>query len=39
MGFAPVQTDWLTAWDLTIRPDAPSAAERLLKDLIHALDE
>lgn len=38
-GFTPVQTDWLTAWDLTIRPDQPSAAEKLLKELIHALDE
>jgi hypothetical protein len=38
-GFTPVQTQWQTAWDLTIRPDQPSAAERLLKELIHALDE
>jgi hypothetical protein len=38
-GFTPVQTEWLTAWDLTIRSDQPSAAERLLKELIHALDD
>jgi hypothetical protein len=30
MGFAPVQTQWRVAWDLTIRPDEPSLAESLL---------
>ena len=39
MGFTPVSTEWETAWDLTIRSDQPSAAERFLKELLHALDE
>ena len=39
MGFTPVSVEWNTAWDLTIRPDAPSGAERLLKELIHSFDD
>jgi hypothetical protein len=39
MGFTPVAVDWNTAWDLTIRPDQPSGAEKLLKELFHALEE
>lgn len=39
MGFTPVAVDWNTAWDLTIRPNQPSGAEKLLKEFIHALDE
>lgn len=39
IGFAPVSVQWTNAWDLTIRPDAPSGAERLLKELFHALDD
>ena len=39
MGFTPVSIEWETAWDLTIRSDQPSAAERFLKELLHALDE
>ncbi len=30
MGFAPVQTEWMTAWDLKINPNAPSALEDLI---------
>ncbi len=39
MGFKPVSTEWETAWDLSIRPNEPSAAERLLKEFLHALDD
>ncbi len=39
MGFSPVSAEWETAWDLTIRPDQPSMAEKMLKELLHALDE
>src|SRR5689334_11207790 len=39
MGFTPVSTEWETAWDLTIRADQPSVAEKFLKELLHALDE
>jgi hypothetical protein len=39
MGFTPVSTEWENAWDLTIRPDQPSATERMLKELLHALDD
>ncbi len=39
MGFKPVTVEWNTAWDLAIRPDQPSGAEKLLKGLLHALDD
>ena len=39
MGFKPVAVEWTTAWDLTIRSNAPSGAEKLLKELFHALDD
>ncbi|HWE97995.1 MAG TPA: hypothetical protein VG269_28870 [Tepidisphaeraceae bacterium] len=39
MGFTPVSVEWNTAWDLTIRPDQPSGAEKLLKELLHALED
>jgi hypothetical protein len=39
MGFTPVSTEWNSAWDLSIRNDQPSAAEKLLKEFLHALDE
>ncbi|HWE03221.1 MAG TPA: hypothetical protein VG326_12500 [Tepidisphaeraceae bacterium] len=39
MGFSPVSVQWNTAWDLTIRPDQPSGAEKLLKELFHAFDD
>jgi len=39
MGFTPVKTDWRMAWDLTIRPDQPSAVEDVLMQLIKGLDE
>jgi hypothetical protein len=39
MGFEPVATEWRRAWDLTIRADQPSEAEKLLMDLVHGLDD
>jgi hypothetical protein len=39
MGFMPVETNWRTAWDLTIRADQPSAAEKMLMELIKGLNE
>jgi hypothetical protein len=39
LGFKPVNVEWNTAWDLTIRPDQPSGAEKLLKELFKALDD
>lgn len=39
MGFKPVALDWTTAWDLTIRPNEPSGAEKLLKELFRAFDD
>jgi hypothetical protein len=36
MGFSPVGTKWNVAWDLTIRPDAPSAMEKLLQGIVDA---
>lgn len=34
MGFTPVSTHWNMAWDLTIRPQQPSAMEKLLRGLM-----
>jgi len=34
MGFSPVATRWNAAWDLTIRPNAPSAMEKLMRSLL-----
>lgn len=39
MGFEPVSTEWKTAWDLTIRADQPSAAEKLLNFIFQSLDD
>jgi len=39
MGFAPVATDWHTAWDLTIRADKPSVVESLLDNWVHAMSD
>ena len=39
MGFKPVSTEWKTAWDLTIRADQPSAAEKILDFVFDALDD
>jgi hypothetical protein len=39
MGFKPVATEWRMAWDLTIRPDQPSAVEKLLMELMRGTDE
>lgn len=33
-GFKPVATEWRMAWDLSIRPDEPSAVEKALMNLI-----
>jgi len=38
MGFSPVSTHWNLAWDLTIRPDEPSAVETLMRDLLDSVD-
>jgi len=32
MGFTPVSCKWNTAWDLTIRPNEPSAMQKLLSE-------
>jgi hypothetical protein len=37
MGFTPVKTDWHMAWDLTIRPDQPSMADKFVENLIKRL--
>jgi len=34
MGFSPTSTRWNLAWDLTIRPDEPSAMEKLMRGLL-----
>ena len=39
MGFSPVWTRWNVAWDLTIRPNQPSAMEKLMRGLLDAVDE
>jgi hypothetical protein len=36
MGFTPTSCEWRTAWDLAIRPDEPSAIEKLLTEAVHA---
>jgi hypothetical protein len=38
-GFQPVATEWRLAWDLSIRPDEPSAIEKMLMELIRGMDE
>jgi hypothetical protein len=38
MGFSPVATKWNVAWDLTIRPDEPSAMEKLLQGMVDAVN-
>lgn len=37
MGFAPVSCKWNTAWDLTIRPNQPSALEKLIGEAVKQL--
>ena len=39
LGFTPTKTDWRMAWDLTIRPDQPSAVENALMELIKGLQD
>ena len=39
MGFSPVSTRWNLAWDLTIRPDQPSAMEKVMRGLLDAAQE
>jgi hypothetical protein len=38
-GFKPVATEWRLAWDLTIRPDAPSAVEKALMEMLKSASE
>ncbi|CAN5649658.1 hypothetical protein BH09PLA1_BH09PLA1_32670 [soil metagenome] len=38
-GFKPVATEWRMAWDLTIRADAPSGAEKFLMELLRGAME
>lgn len=37
MGFEPVAIEWNAAWDLSIRPDQPSAVEKLLLEALDLL--
>jgi hypothetical protein len=39
MGFSPVTTHWNLAWDLTIRPDQPSAVEKVINDLLDSFSD
>jgi hypothetical protein len=38
MGFKPVKTTWNVAWDLAIRPDQPSAVEKMLQGVVDAVN-
>ncbi|MBC8108575.1 MAG: TraB/GumN family protein [Anaerolineae bacterium] len=38
-GFKPIATEWRMAWDLTIRADAPSGAEKFLMELLRGAME
>ena len=38
-GFEPLSTQWNIAWDLTIRPDQPSAVQKLFDELKQSLQE
>jgi hypothetical protein len=38
MGFSPVETKWNVAWDLAIRPDEPSAMEKMLRGVVDAVN-
>jgi hypothetical protein len=37
LGFMPVSTQWRVAWDLAIRPDQPSAMEKVFDSLFKSL--
>jgi hypothetical protein len=39
LGFSPVSTQWNLAWDLTIRPDQPSAMEKLMRNLVNSIND
>jgi hypothetical protein len=39
MGFSPVSTRWNLAWDLTIRANQPSAVEKLMRNLVHSIND
>jgi hypothetical protein len=39
LGFHPVSCQWLTAWDLSIRDDEPSAIEKLLREAVKQLND
>jgi hypothetical protein len=36
-GFSPVNVQWHRAWDMTVRPNEPSMAEKLLNGLIDSM--
>jgi hypothetical protein len=38
MGFSPAATKWNVAWDLTIRPNQPSAMEKLLQGMVDSMN-
>jgi hypothetical protein len=39
LGFKPVSIQWRTAWNLQIRPDQPSALEKLVRDAEQSLND
>ena len=39
MGYAPVKRDWVVAWDLKIRANRPSALQRLIEELMRAMEQ
>jgi hypothetical protein len=39
MGFSPVSRRWNISWDLTIRPDQPSAVEKLMQNLLDSASD
>jgi hypothetical protein len=39
MGFEPVETEWRQAWDLSIRPGAPSLFQKMFEEALKAQQE
>lgn len=39
LGFKPVATEWRMAWDLNIRPNEPSAIEKVLMELLRGVED
>jgi len=39
LGFKPVATEWRMAWDLNIRPNEPSAIEKVLLELLRGVED